>query len=112
PEEALTTAQEAVQIKRRLAAENPAAHEPNFAASLSVLASTLATTGELFAALSATGEAVELYRRHLGTLTSVLRLHAVLDLQAQLLERVGRQQESETVRRWLEKNPPPPGLHR
>ncbi|MEV0926868.1 hypothetical protein AB0I99_17375, partial [Streptomyces spongiicola] len=109
---ALTATEEAVEIYHRLAADNPAAFEPDLAASLSVLAVILAAGGELPSALRATGEAVELYRRHIGTLPSAFpRLHVVLGLQAQLLDGVGRQQEAEAVRRWLRENPLPSGSH-
>jgi len=108
-DDALAAEQEAVEIHRRLVAGNPAAYEPNLAISLSVLASILSMGGELLKALSATGEAVELHRRNVGTLPSAFpQLHAVLGLQAQLLDGMGRWQEAEAVRRWLGENPLPP----
>ncbi|MGW0778981.1 tetratricopeptide repeat protein [Streptomyces sp. NPDC002835] len=110
--EALTATEEAVEIQRRLAAGNPAAYEPDLATSLAVFAMLLAAEGDLPKALHATGEAVELYRRYVGTLPPAFpRLHAVLDLQAQLLDGVGRQQEAEAVRRWLGENPLPSDSH-
>ncbi|WP_405886319.1 tetratricopeptide repeat protein (plasmid) [Streptomyces sp. NBC_01136] len=100
--EAVTAEQEAVEIRRRLAADNPAAYEPDLASSLAVLATLLAMRGDLSEALRATGEAVELYRCHIARMPSVLpQLRTVLDLQADLLEGLGRAGEAEAVRRWL-----------
>ncbi|MEW2397943.1 tetratricopeptide repeat protein [Streptomyces sp. NPDC046862] len=111
-DEALTVAQEAVRIHDRLAAGNPAAYEPNLAHSLTVYARLLAMEGDRSRALRATGEAVELFRRHVATMPSILpRLHAVLGLQADLLERLGREEEAEAVRRWLRGNRLPPDSH-
>ncbi|MFE1892819.1 tetratricopeptide repeat protein, partial [Streptomyces microflavus] len=106
--EALTAAEEAVEIYRRWAAGNPAAYEPDLAGSLTVFAVLLTTEGDLSSGLRATGEAVELYRRHVATAPFVLApLHTVLGLKAVLLERVGREEEAEAVRRWLSENPLP-----
>ncbi|MFG2284062.1 tetratricopeptide repeat protein [Streptomyces asoensis] len=103
--EALTAAEESVEIYRRLAAGNPAAHEPDLATSLSVFAMLLAAEGDLSVALRATGEAVELYHSHVVTAPSIVpRLHALLGLQADLLEGLGREAEAEAVRRWLRGN--------
>ncbi|MFJ4091488.1 tetratricopeptide repeat protein [Kitasatospora sp. NPDC089913] len=104
--EALTAVEEAVEIRRRLAVDNPAAHQFDLVVSLSLRATVLANAGELHAALNATDEAVESCRPHVATMPSLLLgLHQVLDLQAQLLEALGRQQDAATVRRWLEENP-------
>ncbi|MFF9273349.1 hypothetical protein ACF1AC_36230, partial [Streptomyces rochei] len=109
--EALTTAKEAGEIWRRLAQNNPAAYEPDLAASLAVIAMLLAARSDLYEALHATGEAVKLYRRHATAPPVLPRLHAVLGLQADVLERLGFQEEAETVRRWLRENPLPPDSH-
>ncbi|QTD96411.1 tetratricopeptide repeat protein [Streptomyces cyanogenus] len=110
--EALTAEQNAVEIRRRLAADNPPAYEPELATSLSVLAILLAEGGDLPAALRLTGEAVDLYRSHIGTMPSVLpQVHAVLGLQADVLEGLGRQGEAEQVRRWIRDNPLPRDSH-
>ncbi|EFL22514.1 TPR domain protein [Streptomyces himastatinicus ATCC 53653] len=110
--EALTITEDAVEIYRRLAAGNQAAYEPDLARSLSALALLLAARGELPRALRATEEAVELYRRHVETLPSYSpRFHTMLDLQADLLERLGREKEAEAVRRWLRKDLLPPDSH-
>ncbi|WP_260327753.1 tetratricopeptide repeat protein [Streptomyces sp. Ag109_O5-1] len=107
--EAITAEQEAVEIRRRLAADNPAVYEPDLASSLAVLAMLLAIRGDLSEALRATGEAVELHRRHIATMPSALpQLYNVLGLQADLLEGLGRDEEAEAVRRWLGENPLPP----
>lgn len=69
----------------------------------------LAAGGDLFGALRVTGEAVNLYRNHVGTLPAVLpQLHAVLGLQADLLQALKREEEAEQIRRWLRANPLPP----
>ncbi|MZD58735.1 tetratricopeptide repeat protein, partial [Streptomyces sp. SID5606] len=107
--EALTAAEEAVEIRRRLAQDNPAAYEPNLAMSLTVLAVLLAAKSDLYEALRATEEAADLYRRHVATAPPMLpRLHAVLGLQADVLEGLGLQEEAATVRGWLRDNPLPP----
>ncbi|MFC8407389.1 hypothetical protein ACFUG9_27915, partial [Streptomyces griseoincarnatus] len=54
---------EAAEIRRRLAADNPAAYEPDLAASLSNLGIQLSEAGRRSEALTATEEAVEIYRR-------------------------------------------------
>ncbi|MEU5757029.1 hypothetical protein ABZ775_33555, partial [Streptomyces sp. NPDC047829] len=55
--------QEAVEIRRRLAQDNPAAHEPNLATSLTNLSVRLAKAGRHGDALTTTAEAVKIYRR-------------------------------------------------
>ncbi|MFF8387101.1 tetratricopeptide repeat protein [Streptomyces kanasensis] len=52
-----------VQANQQLAQDNPAAYEPDLAASLSNLGNQLAAAGKRGEALTATGEAVEIYRR-------------------------------------------------
>jgi hypothetical protein len=97
-----------VKIRRRLAVDNPAAFEPGLARSLAVLSFILAARGDSLRALSATGEAVELYRPRVGTLPSAFQqLHNTLHLQAQLLEDVGRQKEAASIWHWLRVNPLP-----
>ena len=88
-DEGLTAIQDAVQVYRRLAAENPAAYEPDLATPLTVFATLLAVGGDPYGALRATGDAVELFRSHVAAMPSILsRLSAVLGLQADLLERL------------------------
>ncbi|MFF6895820.1 tetratricopeptide repeat protein [Streptomyces microflavus] len=107
-DKALAITEEAVEIRRRLARDNPAAYELDLAASLSVSAALLAAEGDFSVALRATGEAVELYRRHVAAVPPVFpRLHAVLELQADLLEGLGRKKVAEAVRHWLRENPLP-----
>ena len=60
---ALQPAQEAVSIRRRLAQANPAAYEPNLAASLNNLASFVSELGDRQGALQPAQEAVSIYRR-------------------------------------------------
>ncbi|MFI0923379.1 tetratricopeptide repeat protein [Streptomyces sp. NPDC021012] len=109
--EALATAEQAVEIRRRLAATNPAAYEPGLAQSLTGLSMT-AVVGDPSGALRMTTEAVELYLRHIDTtLTLLPGLYAVLTVQATALDKLGRSQDADTVRRWMEENPPPSGSH-
>ncbi|MGH3980952.1 MAG: tetratricopeptide repeat protein, partial [Pseudonocardiaceae bacterium] len=61
--EALTPAQEAAQLYRRLAEAAPAAYLPNLAASLNNLAGRLAEVGQRTEALTPAQEAAQLYRR-------------------------------------------------
>ncbi|MEU4038257.1 tetratricopeptide repeat protein, partial [Streptomyces collinus] len=62
-DEALTAAEEAVEIYRRLAADNPTAHGPDLALSLSNLGVRLADAGRRNEALTVAEEAVEIRRR-------------------------------------------------
>ncbi|MFG2819560.1 tetratricopeptide repeat protein [Kitasatospora sp. NPDC048365] len=108
--EALTATGQAVEIRRRLAADNPDAFEPDLATSLTIRALLMARGGSLPEALHATSAAVECYRAHIAAMPSLLpRLHAVLNLQAPLLNALGRPQDAATVRRWLNENPLPQG---
>ncbi|MFJ7272000.1 tetratricopeptide repeat protein, partial [Streptomyces sp. NPDC099050] len=61
--EALTAAEQAVEVYRRLAAGNSGAHEPDLAASLSNLGVRLAVAGRHAEALTAAEQAVEIRRR-------------------------------------------------
>ncbi|MEU5757028.1 tetratricopeptide repeat protein, partial [Streptomyces sp. NPDC047829] len=61
--DALTTTEEAVEIRRRLARDNPAAYEPDLATSLTNLGVQLAKAGRHGDALTTTEEAVEIRRR-------------------------------------------------
>ncbi|MFF0429123.1 tetratricopeptide repeat protein [Streptomyces sp. NPDC004520] len=109
--EALTAAEQAVEIRRRLAAANPAAYEPGLAQSLTGLSMTT-VAGDPSGALRMTTEAVELYLRHIDTtLTLLPGLYAVLTVQAAALDKLGRSQDADTVRRWIEENPPRSGSH-
>ncbi|AOR31088.1 hypothetical protein BFF78_08565 [Streptomyces fodineus] len=110
--EALNATKQAVEIYQQLAVDNPAVYEPDLAASLAAFAMVLAEQGGLSAALRATGEAVEFYRRHIAATPFILpQLHAVLGLQADLLDEFGDAKEAQAVRRWLGENPLPPDSH-
>ncbi|MFE3121738.1 tetratricopeptide repeat protein, partial [Streptomyces niveus] len=110
--EALPMSEQVVKICRALAASNPAAYEPDLAHSLTVLAMVAMRWGDLSGALRVTAEAVELYRRHIVTTPTLLpKLHTVLELQALVLDKLGRPEDEETVRRWLGEDPLPPGSH-
>ncbi|MFJ9530805.1 tetratricopeptide repeat protein, partial [Streptomyces cyaneofuscatus] len=61
--EALTATEEAVKIRRRLVAGNPAAYEPDLAASLTNLGVGLSEVGRREEGLTAAQEAVDVYRR-------------------------------------------------
>ncbi|MFJ2720669.1 tetratricopeptide repeat protein, partial [Streptomyces sp. NPDC087437] len=61
--EALTTTEQAVEVYRRLAADNPDAHEPHLAACLSDLGILLGEVGRQTEALTTTEQAVEIRRR-------------------------------------------------
>ncbi|MFJ9690511.1 hypothetical protein ACIRRX_33120, partial [Streptomyces bacillaris] len=111
--EALKATEQAVEIRRRLAADNPAAHEPDLATSLSVWASVrLRGQHDLSGALQATSEAVEIYRRLISVRPHDLHflspLRAVLSLQVRVLLGLGRLQDAQTIRDWLKVNPGQP----
>ncbi|MFB6694610.1 hypothetical protein ACFCX3_29255 [Streptomyces virginiae] len=58
--------------------------------------------------MSANGDAVEGYQAHIAAMPSLLpQLHSVLDLQAELLDALGRPRDAAAVRRWLKDNPLP-----
>ncbi|MFF5654392.1 tetratricopeptide repeat protein, partial [Streptomyces collinus] len=61
--EALTAAEDAAEIYRRLAAANPAAHEPDLARALFNLGHQLSDAGRRGEALTAAEDAAEIYRR-------------------------------------------------
>ncbi|MEV0941768.1 tetratricopeptide repeat protein, partial [Micromonospora wenchangensis] len=63
PEQALTPAEEAVRIRRRLAETNPDAYLPNLAASLNNLGIRLSELGRPEQALTPAEEAVRIRRR-------------------------------------------------
>ncbi|MBC3839365.1 hypothetical protein GXW82_01520 [Streptacidiphilus sp. 4-A2] len=70
----------------------------------------MATGGDLSEALRATGDAVEIYRRRIAAMPLLLpQLHVVLDLQAQVLDALGRPGDAASVRHWMEANPLPAG---
>ncbi|MGW7468802.1 tetratricopeptide repeat protein [Streptomyces xantholiticus] len=104
-EEAVQATEESVEIRRHLAAADPDLHEPDLAGSLATLASLLWISDDLSGALRATGEAVEIYRGLAATMPAALApLYGVLDLQARVLDRLGRDQEAREVRRRLAAN--------
>ncbi|MFD4956883.1 tetratricopeptide repeat protein [Streptomyces sp. NPDC058451] len=110
-EEALTTAKEAVGIWRRLAEGNQVAYEPDLARSLSAWARVrYEAQQDLFGALRATGEAVEIYRKLVTTAAWFLSpLRVVLGLQADLLLGLGHRREAGDIRTWLAANEAVPG---
>ncbi|MEU0382709.1 tetratricopeptide repeat protein, partial [Streptomyces cyaneofuscatus] len=106
-EDALTAAEEALEIYRRLAASNPAAYNPDLAHCLSFFAwVSYEARQDPSVALRATGEAVEIYRRFVAAVPArfLPPLRSVLGLQADLLRRLGRAQEARAIRSWLAAN--------
>ncbi|MFE1874975.1 hypothetical protein ACFW9N_29520 [Streptomyces sp. NPDC059496] len=104
-------------IRRRLAdpvTGNPTAYEPDLAASLTVWAWILSMQQDLFRALRATSEAVEIYRKlvALAPRRFTQPLRAVIRLQADVLDGLGRIQDAQTVRDWLAANPDEPDSHK
>ncbi|HEU0086059.1 MAG TPA: tetratricopeptide repeat protein [Pseudonocardiaceae bacterium] len=120
--EALTRAQEAVNICRRLARDTPTAHLPHLAMSLNTLARGLAETGQHAEALAPAQEAVNIYRRlaqdtpaaylpHLAMSLNNLALH--LGEVGQRTEALTHAQEAVEIRRRLAQDTPAaylPGL--
>lgn len=109
--EALEAAEEAVEIRRRLAdpaTGNPTAYEPDLASSLTVWAWVLLNTQQdLSSALRATSEAAEIYRKVIAVMADrfLSPLRVVLNLQAEVLLSLGRVQDAKTIRDWLVANP-------
>ncbi|MEY9877375.1 tetratricopeptide (TPR) repeat protein [Streptacidiphilus sp. MAP12-33] len=100
--EARRTAERTVEIWRRLAEENPAAHAPSLALALAMTAHVIAATGELDEALRITGESVEIYRSRIGAAPALLsRLVDVMEMQASILDALGRTGEATQLRRWI-----------
>ncbi|MFF8810730.1 tetratricopeptide repeat protein [Streptomyces pactum] len=97
-EEALTFTQEAVAIRRRLAADNPAAHEPDSAVALTNLGSQLWAVGRREEALAATEEAVAIRRRSAagGPAAHEPDLANLLTNLGVFLSEVGRREEALT----------------
>ncbi|WP_203351777.1 tetratricopeptide repeat protein [Streptomyces sp. Sge12] len=115
--EALDAVEEAVEVHRRLAdpvTGNPTAYEPDLATSLTVWAWLLSTQQNLSRALRATSEAVEIYRKLVALVPSRFTqpLRAVLSLQADVLDGLGRIQDAQTIRDWLAANPDEPDSHK
>jgi tetratricopeptide (TPR) repeat protein len=89
--EALAATEEVVETARRLAPGNPAAYELDLATFLHSLGKVLSEVGRLDEALAPAEEAVELCRRN---------------LQANLLNKLGRLREAWEIRGWLAANDP------
>ncbi|MDT3400300.1 hypothetical protein RKE29_27425, partial [Streptomyces sp. B1866] len=103
-EEGLAAIEEAVTIRRRLAAANPAAHEPDLATSLWVSANLRAgEDSELLRALRDVREAVVLFRTRAEQTPAVFlaRLHTALGVQADVLDDLGRTAEAQEIRRQI-----------
>jgi tetratricopeptide (TPR) repeat protein len=94
--EALQATQEAVEIRRRLAAQRPDAFLPDLAASLNNLGAMLSEMGRRAEALEATQEAVDLYRRLAAQHPDAFLpyLAASLDNLGAMLSEMGRRAEA------------------
>ncbi|MDQ3151053.1 MAG: tetratricopeptide repeat protein [Actinomycetota bacterium] len=97
--EALAPAQEAVDIRRRLAETAPAAYLPDLAMSLNNLANHLAEVGQRTEALAPAQEAAQLYRRLAETAPAAYlpNLAASLNNLAIRLAEVGQHDEARAV---------------
>ncbi|MFF5654391.1 tetratricopeptide repeat protein, partial [Streptomyces collinus] len=108
--EALTAAEDAAEIYRRLAASNPAAYEPDLARSLSNLSMVLSTAGRRIEALTAIEDAAEIFRRLAvanpaaygpGLALSLSNLGLVLSAVGRRGEALAAVEESVKIRWWL-----------
>ncbi|MFF3662840.1 tetratricopeptide repeat protein [Streptomyces olivochromogenes] len=100
-EDALHATEEAVTIRRRLARHLPAAYEPDLARSLGMFARVrVELRQDLPAALEAAQESVDIYRRLAlaEPLAYDTDLHTVLDVQVDILDRLGRTEEATQIR--------------
>ncbi|WP_322794799.1 tetratricopeptide repeat protein [Thermoflexus sp.] len=94
--EALQATQEAVEIRRRLAAQRPDAFLPDLAMSLTNLGADLSALGRRAEALQATQEAVALYRRLAAQHPDAFLPHLAVSLNnlSVWLSEMGRQAEA------------------
>ncbi|MEU9088474.1 tetratricopeptide repeat protein [Streptomyces sp. NPDC048357] len=108
--EALTATTQAVEINRRLAADNPAAYEPDLASSLSNLGIHLLEAGRRNEALGAEQQAVDIRRRlaadnpaayEPGLATSLANLGTYLSEAGRRSEALGAEQQAVDIRRRL-----------
>jgi tetratricopeptide (TPR) repeat protein len=97
--EALTAAEEAVRLRRALAAARPDAFTPNLARSLHSLATMLSDVGRREEALTVAEEAVRLYRALVAARPAAFTrdLAALLNNLANSLSALGRREEALTV---------------
>ena len=112
-EEALAAIEEAVTIRRDLAAARPDAFLPDLATSLNNQSSCLADLGRREEALAAIEEAITI-RRDLAVISSVVfasRLANSLDIQASTLYALGRPGEAQAAQDEADaiRNGTPPG---
>jgi tetratricopeptide (TPR) repeat protein len=107
---ALAAIGEAVGIRRRLAADNPAAFEPGLATSLATLSSTLSELGQREEALGAVGEVVDIRLRlatdkpgeyELDLARSLSNLGAVLTELGRSMEALAATREAVVIIRRL-----------
>jgi tetratricopeptide (TPR) repeat protein len=100
-EDALNATEQAVAIRRRLVRRLPAAHEPDLARSLGMFARIrVELSRDLPAALEAAQESVEIYRclAQAEPLAYDTELHTVRNVQADILDRLGRTEEATRIR--------------
>ncbi|MFY9617056.1 MAG: hypothetical protein WAQ31_03290 [Arcanobacterium sp.] len=103
--EALAAIEEAVGLYRRLAEANPAAYEPDLAASLHNYSIQVGAVGRHVEALAPIEEAVGLYRRLAAEMPQAYggRLGNSLLLYSRLLQKLGRAREAEDAENEAEK---------
>ena len=96
----LQAATEAVDIRRRLAAANPAAFEPDLAGSLNNLGAMLSDLGRREEALTATTEAVDRYARLAPQAPARFTeaLHTAVTSLASQLDHLGRTDDAARAR--------------
>ncbi|MFV0137991.1 hypothetical protein ACLGIH_33265 [Streptomyces sp. HMX87] len=100
--EALEAAAESVDVWRCVVKAAPDRYAPRLAGALAIQATPLFLVDDLPGALGATGEAVEIHRGLVATRPEeCASLRRVLDLQALVLDGLGRTGEAAVVRAWL-----------
>jgi len=110
---AVLSTQDAVKIRRRLAAANAAAHEPNLAGSLNNLSNRLGDVGRRDEALAAIQDAVEIRRRLAAANAAAYEPDLALSLNnlSIRLGDVGRKKESDQASREAVDLGTSPDLH-
>lgn len=100
-EEALTAAEQSLEIRRRLAAANPAGREADLARSLSNLGLVLSGVGQYAGALAAVQEAASIYQLRLKRVPGLAgELRSTLVRAADTLAGLNQRDAAATVRRF------------
>ncbi|MBV7701030.1 trypsin-like peptidase domain-containing protein [Streptomyces sp. TRM70350] len=104
--EALEAAAESVDVWRRAVKADPDRYAPRLAGALAIQATLRFLVDDLPGALGATGEAAEIHRGLVATRPEEFTsLRRVLDIQALVLDGLGRTGEAAVVRAWLAAHP-------